>query len=233
MLGGAIFALPALLAADYGGFSPWMFPLVALVSLAIIIPFARSAGAFPESGGPAEYGRVFGRFAGFELGWIYYIARTAAFAANANVLTDYVARWWAPADQGVARIALILGTCLLLAVINIIGLKRALAVLGGLTLLKAVPLYIAAIAASILAFPPPAPGPLPALSQPEAGILLVLYAFVGFESVVVPAGETRSPAKILPRAMLITLGVSALLYSSSSSLSSARFPTAAVTTRRR
>jgi amino acid transporter len=68
VLGSAIFALPATLAADFGSFSPWLFPLVAVVSLLIIVPFARSAGAFAESGGPAEYGRVFGRFAGFELG---------------------------------------------------------------------------------------------------------------------------------------------------------------------
>lgn len=212
VLGAAIFALPATLAADFGGFSPWLFPLVALVSLAIVIPFARSAGAFPESGGPAEYGRVFGRFVGFELGWIYYLARTAAFAANANVLTAYIARWWAPADQGLARAALLVATCAVLAVINIIGVKRALQVLGGLTLLKALPLLVAAIAAILLTFPPPPPGPLPQLSELEAGALLVFYAFVGFENVVVPAGETRRPSSVLPKAIFVTIGSTTLLY---------------------
>ncbi len=212
VLGAAIFALPATLAADFGSFSPWLFPLVALLSLAIIIPFARSAGAFPESGGPAEYGRVFGRFAGFELGWVYYLARTAAFAANANVLTAYLARWWAPADQGLARAAVLIATCAILAAINIIGVKRALQVLGGLTLLKALPLLAAAVAAVALTFPWPAPGPLPPLSDLEAGALLVFYAFVGFENVVVPAGETKRPGKVLPRAIFVTIGSTTLLY---------------------
>jgi amino acid transporter len=212
VLGAAIFALPATLAADFGSFSPWLFPLVALLSLAIIIPFARSAGAFPESGGPAEYGRVFGRFAGFELGWVYYLARTAAFAANANVLTAYLARWWAPADQGLARAAVLIGTCAILAAINIVGVKRALQVLGGLTLLKALPLLIAAIAAVVLTFPWPAPGPLPPLGELEAGVLLVFYAFVGFENVVVPAGETKQPGTVLPRAIFVTIGSTTLLY---------------------
>lgn len=212
VLGGAIFALPATLAADFGSFSPWLFPLVALASLAIVIPFARSAGAFPESGGPAEYGRVFGRFAGFELGWVYYLARAAAFAANANVLTAYIARWWAPADEGIARAALLAAVCAILAVVNIIGIKRALQVLGGLTLLKALPLLAAAIAAIALTFPPPAPGPLPAPSELEAGALVVFYAFVGFENVVVPAGETKRPASVLPKAIFVTIGSTTLLY---------------------
>lgn len=212
VLGGAIFALPALLAADFGNFSPWLFPLVALVSLLIIIPFATSAAAFPESGGPAAYGAVFGRFPGFELGWIYYIARTAAFAANANVLAAYCARWLTGADQGFARAAIILAVCLVLAAVNIAGTRRALRLLGGLTFLKAVPLIVAAIAAIALSFPLPAPGPLPEFSRLESGALLVFYAFVGFENGVVPAGETKRPEINLPRAILVTIGTTTLLY---------------------
>ena len=189
VLGGAIFALPATLAADFGAFSPLLFPLVAVASLLIIIPFARSAGAFPQSGGPAAYGAVFGRFVGFELGWIYYVARTTAFAANANVLAAYVGRWWLGADEGWGRAVLLVSVCAILAAINIAGLKRALTVLGGLTLLKTLPLIVAALAVLALTVPWPAPGPLPELGTLEAGVLLVFYAFVGFENVVVPAGD--------------------------------------------
>ncbi|HEU5286382.1 MAG TPA: APC family permease [Sphingomicrobium sp.] len=212
VLGGGIFAMPAILAVDFGSFSPWLFPLVAFASLLIIVPFARSAGAFPQSGGPATYGAVFGRFVGFELGWIYYIARTAAFAANANVLTAYVARWWTGADQGVGRAVLMLSVCAILAAVNIAGVKRALALLGGLTLLKALPLLLAALAVLALTVPWPTPGPMPVLSELEAGVLLVFYAFVGFENVVVPAGETKRPGTVLPRAIFITIALTTLLY---------------------
>ena len=212
VLGGAIFALPAVLAADFGAFSPWLFPLVALASLLIVVPFALSAAAFPQSGGPAAYGAVFGRFAGFELGWVYYVARSAAFAANANVLAAYCARWWPGADQGMARAVIIVAVTAALAAANIAGVKRALRLLGGLTLLKAVPLLIAAITALLLTFPPPAPGPLPEFGAFETGALLVFYAFVGFENAVVPAGETRDSKRVLPRAILTTIGVTTLLY---------------------
>ena len=58
----SIFALPATLAADFGNFSPLMFPIIATAALLIVIPFTWSASAFPESGGTAAYGAVFGRF---------------------------------------------------------------------------------------------------------------------------------------------------------------------------
>ena len=208
----SIFALPAALAQDFGNFSPLMFPIVALAAMLIIIPFSWSASAFPESGGPAAYGAVFGRFAGFELGWIYYVARAAAFAANANVLTAYAARWVAGADQGALRAAILIGVTTLFAAVNIAGVRKSIGLLSGLTILKAVPLFVAAGLAIAFTFPWPAPQPVPLLSEFEAGLLIVLYAFVGFEQAVVPAGETRNPSRVLPRAIFITIAVTTLLY---------------------
>lgn len=208
----SIFALPAALAADFGDFSPLMFPIVAFAALLIIIPFSWSASAFPESGGPAAYGAVFGRFVGFELGWVYYVARAAAFAANANVLTAYAARWVAGADQGILRAAILVAVTALFAAVNISGVRKSIGLLSGLTVLKAVPLFIAAIAVIAITFPWPAPEPVPTVTEFEAGLLIVLYAFVGFEQAVVPAGETRNPASVLPRAIFITIGVTTLLY---------------------
>lgn len=211
-VGAGIFALPATLTADFGSFAPWLFPSVAMLSLPIILPFARSVAAFPESGGPATYGRVFGRAAGFELGWVYYLARVAAFAANANVLISYLGRWWPGLGEGFSRAAVLIAVTLALAAANVAGTKRALRLLASFTLLKALPLLLFAVAALAMFAPLRAPGPPPPLSQFEAGALLVFYAFVGFENVVVPAGETRRPSTTLPRAILITIGSTALLY---------------------
>ena len=149
-IGASIFALPGSLAADFGTFAPWLFPLVGLASLLIAVPFAQSVAAFPESGGPATYGRVFGTLAGFELGWIYYVARATAFAANLNVLVDYVARWWMGADIGGIRIGLMLAAVAAFAVANITGVRPAMRLLGSLTVLKTVPLLLAAVAALVI-----------------------------------------------------------------------------------
>ena len=210
-IGASIFALPATLAADFGTSAPWLFPLVGLASLLIAIPFSRSVAAFPDNGGPATYGRVFGRLAGFELGWIYYVARATAFAANLNVLISYLARWLIGADVGVARVALMLAIVGGFALINIYGVRAAMRVLGGFTFLKTVPLILAALAALAIAGVP-APGPLPPISEIETGVLIVFYAFVGFENATVTAGETRDPHRTLPRALIGTITTIALLY---------------------
>ena len=210
-IGASIFALPATLAADFGTSAPWLFPLVGLASLLIAIPFSRSVAAFPENGGPATYGRVFGPLPGFELGWIYYVARATAFAANLNVLIAYLARWLMGADEGIARIGLMLAVVAGFTLINVYGVRAAMRVLGGLTFLKAAPLVVAAIAALAIAGVP-APGPLPPFTEVEAGVLIVFYAFVGFENATVTAGETRDPGRTLPRALIGTIATVALLY---------------------
>lgn len=210
-IGASIFALPGTLAAGFGTSAPWLFPLVGIASLLIAVPFSRSVAAFPESGGPATYGRVFGKLAGFELGWLYYIARATAFAANLNVLVSYLARWWLGADEGSFRIGLLLVFVAAFAAINIAGVRGAMRLLSGLTVLKTAPLLL--VAAGVLALAGiPAAGPLPPVSDIEAGVLIVFYAFVGFENATVTAGETRDPHRTLPRALLGTIGTVALLY---------------------
>jgi len=212
VVGAAIFALPAGLLADWGTFSPWLFLIVAVAALLVIVPFTRSAAAFTESGGPATYGLVFGRLAGFELGWIYYVAKVAGNAANLNVLADYVARWWSEAGYGGGRIGVILFAWTALILVNLFGMRRALAFLSGFTLLKALPLVAVAIVALVLFWPPPVPTVSHGTGSLEAGFLIVFYAFVGFENSVVPTGETKEPASTLPRAVGLTILVSAVLY---------------------
>jgi basic amino acid/polyamine antiporter, APA family len=211
-VGAAIFALPASLLVDWGTFSPWLFLIVAVAALLVIIPFTRSAAAFTDSGGPATYGLVFGRLAGFELGWIYYVAKAAGFAANLNVLADYLSRWWVGAADGVTRVGTILTAWVLLVVINLFGMKRALACLTGCTVLKALPLVAVAIAALVMFGPPPAPALADRTASVEAGFLVIFYAFVGFENAVVPTGETQDPRTTLPRAVGLTILATALLY---------------------
>lgn len=211
-VGAAIFALPASLLVDWGSFSPWLFLIVAVAALLVITPFTRSAAAFTESGGPATYGLVFGRLTGFELGWTYYVAKVAGLAANLNVLADYISHWWAGASEGLTRICTILIAWALLVVINLFGMKRALACLGGCTILKALPLIAVSVAALILFGPPPAPVMPDRTVSVEAGFLVVFYAFVGFENAVVPTGETKDPRTTLPRAVSLTILATALLY---------------------
>ena len=213
VVGAGIFALPAALYTQFGDFSPWLFPLFGLLVLVVALPFARVAGHHPVSGGPVVYAAAFGPAASFQAGWIYYIARSTALAANANVLITYLATLWPPLADGAIRAVTIVTVVAAITFINIVGVKRAVRVLDVLTLLKAAPLIFVAILGLVVAggsISPPAG--LPPLTELEAAALLILYAFVGFENSVVPAGETANPQRTIPRALIATILATATLY---------------------
>lgn len=213
IVGAGIFALPGVLHADFGTFGPWLFPLFGLLIVLIAIPFARLAALTPVSGGPVAYASAFGPTASFQVGWLYYLARVTALAANANVFAAYAAALWAPLAAGAGRAAAIVTLIGLVTWINIVGVRRAVRALDALTLLKALPLLGLALWGILAAADSlPRPGPLPTLSAVEGAALVVLYAFIGFENSVVPAGETRDPERTIPRALLVTVIATAAFY---------------------
>jgi amino acid transporter len=213
VVGAGIFALPGALYLKFGEFSPWLFPLFGLLVLVVALPFARVASHHPESGGPVVYAAPFGRAAAFQAGWIYYVARATALAANTTVLVTYLAAFWPAVGSGAARGAIILAVCGLLTAANIVGVRRAIRLLDALTLLKAAPLLLVALMGLVVAGASiEAPSGLPPLSDLEAAALLILYAFVGFENSVVPAGETADARRTIPRALIATIFATAALY---------------------
>ena len=214
LIGAGIFALPAVLATDLGAFSPWLFPLFGLLMLTVVASFGELAGYFNVSGGPVRYvATAFGPFAAFQTGWLYYISRLTALAANTNVLILYAASLWPALAEGVPRAIVLIVICALLTAINVIGVRRAVAVLDGVTFLKVAPLLGMVCYGLYAAFENVTlPAALPEFSAVEATALLVIYAFLGFENSVVPAGETAEPRRTIPRSLMITVIATAVLY---------------------
>ena len=213
VVGAGIFALPGTLYDKFGAFSPFLFPLFGLLVLVIALPFARVAAHHRVSGGPVVYAASFGPAAAFQAGWLYYVARAAALAANTTVLVTYLATFWPAVGSGIPRASIILAVTAAIASVNILGVKRAVRVLDGLTLLKAAPLLVVALIGLVVAGGSiETPSGPPPLSDLEAAALLVLYAFVGFENSVVPAGETVDPQRTIPRALVGTIIATAALY---------------------
>lgn len=207
MIGAAIFGLPGKLDTAVGSFAPWLLLIAGLGVMLIALCYADLASRFDASGGPQLYaGTAFGPLIGFQAGWMIYASRAAAMAANATVLTAYAGAIWKPLGGP----ATIIVTIAAITAINIVGVKRAVNTLGGLTMLKFMPLLLIAGLALVLA-PIPAPV-LPEFSAIEGVALVALYAFVGFEAATFPAGETRDPQRAIPRALLLTVAVVTMLY---------------------
>jgi amino acid transporter len=218
LIGAGIFGLPGGAAKLAGEYSPLIYLFCALLILPILLCMAELASYFRGSGGPVRYGTAaFGPFIGFQAGWLYYIARLVSFAANTALLVDSIGYFWPAAATGLPRVVLLSTIVAGLTLINVLGSVRAMRSLALLTLVKFTVLLLLVIAGAALLGSEllPAFNPLTVFSSPYdigGATLLLIYAFVGFESVVVPAGEAKNPARDMPRALIFGLLMVTLLY---------------------
>ena len=103
VIGGAVFAQPALSPRSAGAWSPWMVAAVGVASMLIALSFAEVGSRFEGTGGPYLYTRAaFGRFAAFEVGWMLWFTRAASWAAVINVLASSLGFYWPRSTTGVA-----------------------------------------------------------------------------------------------------------------------------------
>lgn len=214
IIGAGIFGLPAKVFSLIGPYSLLAFVACALIVMLIILCFAEVSSRFDKTGGPYLYAReAFGSAVGFEVGWLIWLARLTAFAANCNLLTSYISFFWPGAAGGSVRIAIIVLVVVTLAGINILGVRQAAIVSNLSTVGKLVPMILFVVIGLFFLNPTAytfgAAPPVGAFSQ---SVLLLIYAFTGFEMAAIPAGEVDNPQRHLPRALLIAIAVVATLY---------------------
>jgi basic amino acid/polyamine antiporter, APA family len=95
IIGGGIFGLPATAFGLIGTYSLIAFAACALVVTLLILCFAEVGSRFQETGGPYLYAReAFGPTIAFEIGWLIWLARLTAFAANCNLMINYLGFFW-------------------------------------------------------------------------------------------------------------------------------------------
>ena len=234
LIGAGIFGLPSGAARLTGEYSPLIYVLCALLVLPIVLCFAELASYFRGTGGPIRYStEAFGFFVGFQTGWLFYISRVVSFAANSVLLVDNIGYFWAGATVGTGRLVLLALMCGGLTLINVIGSVRAMRSLAMLTAVKMAVLLllvsagIGYLGADLL---PRFDSAMPTAGDFGAAALLLIYAFSGFESAVIPAGESRNPSRDMPLALLLALGVVALLYVLIQMVSMATVPEIATST---
>jgi len=207
VIGSAVFALPAALAATAGPWSPWMVAAVGVASMLIALSFAEVASRFDGTGGPYLYTRAaFSRFAAFEVGWMLWFTRVASWAAVIHVLVSSLGFYWPVLRTRNPRAILITAIIAALAAINIRGIRQSSFVLNVLTVGKLAPLVVF-IAAGIffVDWARLRPGVTPSLEEISASGLLLIFAFGGYEIVPVPGGEARNPRRDVPFALIMTI----------------------------
>src|SRR6266576_1920400 len=125
IIGAGIFGLPSKVYGLIGAYSLIAFVVCALVVMLIILCFAEVGSRFNETGGPYLYAReAFGPMVAFEVGWLVWLARLTAFAANCNLMISYLGFFWPAANNFWPRATVIVLVVLALTAINILGVRQ-------------------------------------------------------------------------------------------------------------
>jgi amino acid transporter len=214
IIGAGIFGLPAAVYSKVGAYSLIAFVACALVVTLVILCFAEVGSRYSETGGPYLYAReAFGPMVGFEVGWMMWLARLTAFAANCNLLVGYLSYFWPAANSGLLRAAVITLVITGLTAVNIIGIRDVAIVTNLFTVAKLLPLLLF-IGAGLFFLNPQGYSfaAAPTYTAFSASVLLLVYAFTGFEMAAIPAGEVNDPQRDVPVAILTAIGTVAVLY---------------------
>jgi basic amino acid/polyamine antiporter, APA family len=215
VIGSGVYLLPASAAALLGGASIYAVVAAGLAVALLVLCFAEASSYFDEPGGAYLYTReAFGDFIGFEVGWMTWLARVASVAslsAGLAVATGYL---WPAAATGLPRALVITSALVVLATINVVGVRPGARVAVGFSVAKTLPLVIFVVA-GIFAMNwsnLPSPGAIPVGNFREAALLL-LFAYAGFENTPAAAGEYRNPQRNVPFALLLMIVLVTVLYS--------------------
>jgi amino acid transporter len=214
IIGAGIFGLPSKVTALIGGYSLLAFVVCAIIVGFIVLCFAEVSSRFSATGGMYLYAKeAFGPIVGFEVGWLYWIVRITTFAANCNLLLAYLGFFVPTANEGALRIALISAVVVVLTIVNFLGVKESVILTNIFTVGKIVPLLIFSLVGIFFIEPQNFSfAAVPDYNSFSSAVLLLIYAYVGFEAAAIPAGETKDPQKNVPLALITALVFCAFLF---------------------
>ena len=215
VIGSGVYLLPAGAAAILGFASVGAVALAGFAVLLLVLCFAEAASHFDRPGSAYVYTReAFGPLVGFEVGWMTWLARVSSISSLSVGFARALGYLWPAANQGWGQALAIVLPLLLLTGINVIGVKSGVRTAVFLAITKTLPLLIfilvglffvdRSLAASVT--PKPGTGTL------GDAVLLLLFAYAGFENTAAPAGEFKNPRRDVPFALVVQILIVTLIY---------------------
>jgi basic amino acid/polyamine antiporter, APA family len=208
ILGIGIYVLVGV-AARQAGNALWLsFLIAAIVAAFTGISYARLSRLRQKNAPEFQYlGMAFGSMSAFLVGWLILWATVISLAAVAHGFAGYLEH-----AASVPHLAGAVGLVVLSSLVVFIGVGQSIILSGILTILAAAGLVL------IVGIGIPSFGQVSLLEMPGgiSGVVaaapLVFFAYLGFESIANLAEEMKNPRRDLPRAILMALGISTVLY---------------------
>jgi basic amino acid/polyamine antiporter, APA family len=212
-VGGGIFRLPSGVAAEVGAAAPLAYLACTIAMGLIVLCFADAGSRVSMTGGPYAYVETaFGPFVGFVSGVLLWVGITLAVSAVSSFFADSLVAL-VPALGVTGRAIAITMVLVVLAAANVHGARGVTRFNAAATIAKLLPLALLIVAGlatmqwSNLAWTTP-----PSAAAVSRASVLLVFAFLGVESALVPSGEVEDPARTVPRAIFVAMSVVALLY---------------------
>ncbi|MDE2435452.1 MAG: amino acid permease [Sphingomonadales bacterium] len=217
MIGSGIYLLPGTLAPlGWNQLIGWLVTIGGALALSVV--FARLSAKVPRAGGPYAYAdAAFGPQAGFVTAWSYWVMTWVGNGAIAVAVVSNLSLIF-PAIGTIEGLPALLavGCVWLLTLINIAGVRAAGRVQEVTTVLKVLPLVALILLALYLLIggAPRAPDPGVTITSGHvaAAAALTFWGFLGLESGTVPADKVDNPQRNVPRATLIGVTLTGLIY---------------------
>lgn len=217
VIGSGIFGLPSLISRQLGAAGPVAWVAAGVFSGIVMGCFAEVASRFTASGGPYLYARVaFGRFTGILMGWLTWLVRLASAAANVNLFVIYLGEFWMRAQTPVPRVIVLTALIGMLTAINYVGVKAGTQLSNVFTVAKLLPLGVFIVLGGLYLLSHHQPVHVRLASTGTGSwldaMILMVFAYGGFEGALLPTGEAKDPRRDAPFALIVALVTCALVY---------------------
>ncbi|HEX8030985.1 MAG TPA: APC family permease [Vicinamibacterales bacterium] len=212
-IGGGIFRLPAIVAGPLGAAAPVAYIVCAIAMGLIVTCIANAGSRVSLTGGPYAYvGTAFGPYAGFLSGVLLWMLGTFATAAVATIFASSVGLL-VPALSGPMESLVLVAAFVFWSAINLQGVTLSVRLNSIATIAKLFPLVLIAAAGAFFV----RPENLQITAMPAAGdvartSLILIFAFAGIESALIPSGEVRDTERTVPRAITLAMIGITILY---------------------
>jgi len=218
IVGSGIFALPPLLAEGLGPLSFLAFVGAAVLVSLIGLMTAEAAGTTDRHGGTYQYvSMAFGKVPGFAVAWLSWVNNMLSWATVSLALVKLVEVVAPSLGDGDFPQLLATAEIVGFGVVNAMGVRPGAAVSNTFTIGKLVPLFLFVVI-GLCAFQPAsfagAGHRLAAAgtSTFSVAVYRCIFAAGGFENVGVIAGDVKDPQRVIPRAVLLAIAASTVLY---------------------
>ena len=219
IIGADIYVASSFGAAYLGPSSLIVWVAAGVIAIVIALCFAQCAAYLPRVGGPYAYAKdAWGPFPGFIVGWSLWLAEWISLAVFPVAFVRYLTFFQPSLDPLIQALVKVLFVAFLI-VNNVLGVKAAGRTNDILTIIKLAPLILFVIIGAGYSLLNPATvtsnlTPFAPFGYTSFGLTLVLvfWAYAGFEISTIPADVVENPSKIIPRAIVLGMTIVTVFY---------------------